>query len=167
MTTLQNGWTIDDAGHCEIPQGVTSIGNYAFYGCTGLTSVTIPDSVTSIGYCAFDGCTSLTSVTIPDSVTSIEYCAFYGCTGLTSVTIPDGVTSIGNYAFYGYTSLTSVTLAHHTALHIGGSRWQVGCRCARLEWWAGVDGKAFALKNFYTDDEYNQAIAAMTARGAQ
>ena len=167
MTTLQNGLTIDDAGHCEIPQGVTSIGNYAFYGCTGLTSVTIPDSVTSIGYCAFDGCTSLTSVTIPDSVTSIEYCAFYGCTGLTSVTIPDGVTSIGNYAFYGYTSLTSVTLAHHTALHIGGSWWQVGCRCARLEWWAGVDGKAFALKNCYTYDEYTQAITRATAKGAK
>ena len=68
-----------------IPDGVTSIGSYAFSGCDSLTSVIIPDSVTSIGYGAFEGCSSLTSVTIPDSVTSIGAEAFYGCDGLTSV----------------------------------------------------------------------------------
>ena len=78
---------------------VTSIGENAFYNCSGLTSVTIGNSVTSIGYSAFSGCTSLTSVTIPDSVTSIGKNAFSGCTSLTSVTIPDSVTSIGNSAF--------------------------------------------------------------------
>ena len=51
----------------SIPNSVTSIGNYAFYGCTNLTSVTIPNSVTSIGDCAFEGCTSLASITIPNS----------------------------------------------------------------------------------------------------
>lgn len=71
----------------QIPSTVTSIGNHAFYGCKGLTSVTIPDSVTSIGDNAFAGCTGLTSVTIPSSVTSIEYGAFGECTSLTSVTI--------------------------------------------------------------------------------
>ena len=95
-----------------IPDGVTSIGNYAFYDCTGLTSVTIPDSVTSIGGGAFSGCTSLTSITIPDSVTSIGNRAFYNCTGLTSITIPNSVTSIGQYAFRGCTSLTSVTIGN-------------------------------------------------------
>ena len=93
-----------------IPNSVTSIGEYAFYGCSGLTSVTIPNSVTSIGYLAFGGCRGLTSVTIPNSVTSIGYCAFEGCSGLTSVTIPEGVTSIGSCAFKGCSGLTSVTI---------------------------------------------------------
>ena len=68
---------------------VTTIGNYAFDRCIGLTSVTIPNSVTTIGTSAFSGCTGLTSVTIPNSVTSIGSSAFYNCTGLTSVTIPN------------------------------------------------------------------------------
>ena len=70
-----------------IPNSVTSIGNYAFRNCTGLTSVVIPNSVTSIGGSAFYGCTGLTSVEIPNSVTSIREWVFYGCTGLTSMTV--------------------------------------------------------------------------------
>ena len=93
-----------------IPDSVTSIGDYAFLGCTSLTSVTIGDSVKSIGGSAFWYCTSLTSVTIPDSVKSIGDEAFHYCTSLTSVTIGDSVTSIGDYAFDSCTSLTSVTI---------------------------------------------------------
>ena len=85
-----------------IAEGVTSIGEYAFYYCEFLTSVTIPDSVTSIGISAFFRCTSLTSVT------SIGDGTFRGCTSLTSVTIPDSVTSIGGSAFSDCDNLTDV-----------------------------------------------------------
>ena len=93
-----------------IPNSVTSIEPYAFYNCNSLTSITIPNSVTSIGNFAFSDCSSLTSITIPDSVTSIGNYAFAYCEGLTSITIPDSVTSIGAYAFSYCSSLTSITI---------------------------------------------------------
>ncbi len=93
-----------------ILNSVTSISEGAFVNCTGLTSVTIPNSVTSIGDGAFVNCTGLTSVTIPNSVTSIGLGTFYDCTGLTSISIPNSVTSIGQQAFYSCTGLTSVTV---------------------------------------------------------
>ena len=93
-----------------IPNSVTSIGDFAFYCCSGLTAVTIPNSVTSIGISAFRNCSGLTSVTIPNSVTTIEEDTFLGCSGLTSVTIPNSVTSIGYGAFRDCSSLTSITI---------------------------------------------------------
>ena len=90
---------------------VRSIGHYAFYNCSGLTSVTIPDSVTNIGVSAFSGCSGLTSVTIPNSVTSIGDSAFSGCSGLKEMTLPFVGARRGNTgtadALFGYIFGTS------------------------------------------------------------
>ena len=91
-----------------IPNGVTSIGERAFSGCSGLTSITIPNSVTSIGSYAFLGC-GLTSITISNNVASIGDGAFSRCTALASLTIPSSVTSVGDFAFAGL-NLTSMTI---------------------------------------------------------
>ena len=108
-----------------IGNSVTSIDDYTFYGCSGLTSVTIPNSVTSIGSSAFYGCSGLKSVTIPNGVTSIDDYTFYGCSGLTSVTIPNSITSIGSSAFYGCRGLKSVTIPN-SITSIGSSAFY-GC----------------------------------------
>ena len=101
---------IKDCINYIIPNSVTSIGDYAFYNCKSLQSITIPNSVTSIGNRAFDFCVSLQSITIPNSVTSIGDKAFYLCKSLQSITIPNSVTSIGDGAFSGCKSLQSVTI---------------------------------------------------------
>ena len=98
----------------DMLEGYTTIGDDAFYNCTGLTSVTIPNSVTSIGEYAFSECSALTSVTIPDSVTSIGEGAFYDCSGLKSIEIPNSVTSIEYLIFAYCSSLTSVTIGDKT-----------------------------------------------------
>ena len=92
-------------------RSVTSIGGGAFWGCRGLTSITLPERLASIGGRAFRLCTSLTSITLPDGLTSIGSDAFSGCTSLTSITLPDGLTSIGEGAFAGCSGLTSITLS--------------------------------------------------------
>ena len=118
-----------------ISEGVTSIGDYTFFKCTGLTDITIPNSVTSIGYKAFSGCTSLTDITIPSSVTTLGgESIFPSCVNLVTVTIEsqnvasmrnlksvfgeqvttyilgNSVTSIGYEAFNGCTELTEITI---------------------------------------------------------
>ena len=101
---IENGVLVKytgNGGDVVVPEGVTSIGNEAFYECSSLTSVTIPDGVMSIEDDAFRYCENLTSVTISDSVTSIGDRAFSSCSSLSSVTIPDSVTSIGDGAFSG------------------------------------------------------------------
>ena len=127
-------YTTKPTGNLVIPSAVviagttytvTNIGEYAFYGCSGLTSISIPTSVTSIGSYAFRGCTGLTEVIIPNSVTSIERFTFRGCSGLTSISIPTSVTSIGNNAFYQCSRLTSVTIPT-SVTSIGNSAFN-GC----------------------------------------
>ena len=147
-----------------IGTGVTSIGDYAFYGCSGLTSVTIPNCVTSIGAEAFYRCSSLTSpvynahvfafmptsysgaFTIPDGIESIAGGAFNNCSGLTSIDIPNSVTSIEEYTFYNCSGLKSVTIGNSVTSI--GKRAFYGCEsltsiyvpCGTLDAYKNAEG---------------------------
>ena len=116
-----------------IPNNATSIGDSAFYECTGLTSITIPSSVTSIGNSAFYGCTGLTSITIPSSVTRIGRSTFYECTGLTSITIPSSVTSIDSWAFGGWTSNQTINCEVSPTPSGWKNNWNGSCN-AQIKW---------------------------------
>ncbi len=136
-----------------IPNSVTNIGISAFRSCSKMTSVTIPNSVTSIGGSAFSGCSGLTSVTIPNSVTSIGWSAFEDCSSLTSVTIGNSVTSIGSSAFWGCSSLTSVTIGN-SVTSIGESAFYkcsglTSVQISDLEAWCNI-----SFSNYYASPLY-------------
>ena len=139
---------IDENGVVNIPDGVTSIGNDVFYGCSNLTrvnipngvinigdnafadcsgliSVNIPNSVTRIGDNAFAACRSLIKANIPDSVISMGNGVFYDCRGIVSVTMPDSVTSMGDRMFYGCSSLMIVNIPSNVTSI--GDRTFLGC----------------------------------------
>ena len=103
-----NDEIIQNISSVDIPDGITTIRNEAFYGFTKLSSITIPNSVTSIGESAFTGCNSLTSITIPNSVTSIGRYAFNGCIGLTSIKLGKSLETIEYNAFEGCNKLSTV-----------------------------------------------------------
>lgn len=126
-------WNDQEITTLEIPTSVTSIGNNAFYGCSGLTTLNLPSNVTSIGDRAFGYCSNLTSVDLPSSITKMGdfvffYCeklsnvnlpsdittistgAFGGCSSLQNINLPSGVTTIGDNAFSDCSNLTNVTL---------------------------------------------------------
>ncbi|MGH7970021.1 MAG: leucine-rich repeat domain-containing protein, partial [Limisphaerales bacterium] len=107
------GWAFEQCASLAsvvIPASVTSIGDGAFIWCTSLTAITIPNGVTNVAVGAFSNCSSLTNVTIPSSVISIDYQAFAYCDSLTSITIPNSVLNIGQGAFESCPSLTSITI---------------------------------------------------------
>ena len=134
-------WTLDDSGNltlsgsgemwnngyddspfkdyeirkATVKYGITSIGESAFLGCSGLTELILPNSVTSIGNFAFHGCRGLTELILPNGITRIEESAFRGCRGLTELTLPSSVTSIGESAFSGCSGLTELTLPDSVA----------------------------------------------------
>ncbi len=112
LTTIGDNAFYNCTGLTDItlPADVISIGNNAFYKCSGLTSVTIPSNVTRIGSYAFYHCASLTSITIPRGVTNISEYTFAKCNSLISIIIPNSVTNIGNQAFKSCTNLSTITI---------------------------------------------------------
>ncbi len=97
-------------GNVKLPQGLTTIGQEAFSGCSSLTGIQLPKGLTTIGQNAFYSCRSLTNIEIPEGVTSIEYGAFDGCSSLTGIQLPKGLTTIGQNTFYSCRSLTNIEI---------------------------------------------------------
>jgi hypothetical protein len=102
----------------NLPQTISSIADYAFYGCTDLQALHIPSNITAIGEAAFSSCSSLDTIVIPESVRRIEPLTFHHCDSLRSVTIPQSVVFVGRMAFAGCSSLDS--------LHIPSSVTAIG-----------------------------------------
>ena len=100
-------WGLTDI---TLPNDITAIGGMAFRNCVNLKAITLPNSIVSIGNGAFSGCESLSGIEIPASVTSIGSQTFRDCYAITNLTIPYGVTSIGSSAFDGCVKLTNITL---------------------------------------------------------
>ena len=103
-------WPLGKTGTPVIPSSVTTIGSYAFYNRTSLTSITIPNTVTKIYGSAFYECTSLASITIPDTVTYLGSSSFERCSSLKTIDIPSSVTYLGSYAFAKCSKLNTVNL---------------------------------------------------------
>ena len=119
----------------SIPTTITTVGDFAFFGCKNLTSINVPSGVTSIGYDAFRECYNLKEITIPDSVDTIGNGAFYGCRSLVNVIIENGVRSIGGSAFNSCTRLKSITIPdsvtsigsaafYNTGIYYDTSKWE-------------------------------------------
>ena len=125
-----SNFTYNNIKNVTIPEGVTRIGNSAFYFCRSLTNVTLPSSLTYIGNDAFMQCgTDFTAITIPDNVTYLGQYAFHGCENLSSVVLPEGITQIGMNTFYGCINLKSITIPNNVS-SIGESAFS---SCYNLE----------------------------------
>ena len=138
----------------EIPNGVTTLGDYAFQGCTSLTEITFPDSLTTINQNAFSGCTGLTNITLPDSLTTINSSAFSGCTGLTNITLPDSLTTINQNAFGDCSGLTEIDLNNVTTLN---AKYHF-LRCSSLRKAVGKKAVTVSNSSFYSCTSLKTAI---------
>ena len=136
----------------DILKGYTSIGNYAFYICNSITSITIPNSITSIGDRAFYSCSFLTFVNLPNSIINIGYDTFAYCSSLTHINIPNSIKRIENYAFYMCDRLTNIIIGDKTyetqkvvdskCKAYKAFRGDMTCRCFQYE-----EGKTYEIKN--------------------
>lgn len=127
----------------EVQQGITSIGDQAFYNCSRLSSVTLPDGLKKIGTGAFVGCAQLTQIEIPATVDKIGAAAFGACTGLTSVTLPENLSVIEERMFAQCTSLSQVTIAEGvtvigTGAFAGCSNFRTVCYFGDATQWAQI-----------------------------
>jgi hypothetical protein len=113
-----------------IPEGYTSIGEEAFYDCTGLTNIKLPESLTTIGEDAFWGCTGLTDIKLSESLTTIGDSAFSGCAGLTNIKLPERLTSVGEWAFSCCTGLTNIKFPKSLTFPVEGFTFY---RCTGLK----------------------------------
>jgi Flp pilus assembly protein protease CpaA len=113
------GWNNNTVTSVTIPNSVTTIGSFAFSGCSRLATMTLSNALTIIGELAFADCSSLVSVTLPNTLKIIGYSAFYGCSNLTNITIPNSVTFIGSLAFADCTALTSLTMPDRFTAQVG------------------------------------------------
>jgi len=101
---------LTDIHYLELPDGMTTVGSFAFTECSQIASVTIPSTVTSIGDCALKGCSALMAVGMPETVTSLGDGVFWGCSSLAAMKVPDTITAISDGMFYGCTKLMAVQL---------------------------------------------------------
>ena len=106
----------------EIPDGVTTLGEYAFQGCTGLTEITLPDSLTTINSNAFQGCTGLTEIDL-NNVTTIKGFAFQACTKLHSINLENITTFSAPYVFDGCTALKKINCKSATSISSSCFNW--------------------------------------------
>ncbi|MGN0814903.1 MAG: leucine-rich repeat protein [Candidatus Coproplasma sp.] len=121
-----------------LPEGITSIGDYAFCDCSGLTQIILPEGLISIGDYAFCNCSDLTQIILPEGLTSIGDYAFCGCYGLIQINLPDGLITIGESAFEGCGGLTRVTVPDSvTTIGLGAFGGCVGLESITLPFVGG------------------------------
>jgi len=153
-------------GRYTISNSVTSIGNWAFNGCSALISVTIPNSMTSIGDEAFSYCSALTSVTIPNNVTNIGSGAFELCTALTNITIPNSVTTIGSEAFYDCSKLTIARFQGDAPVVFGSSVFDGSASGIKIYYPRTAFGWSTPTWNGYRAIPYDLQPTIQLARGS-
>ena len=122
-------WGCSGLTSVSIPSSVTSLGNYCFKDCSNLASINVPSSVTKMGQECFYNCSRLASVTISSAVTSLGDGCFYNCTSLASITIPSSVTSLGERCFWYCSKLTSIIIPS-SVTSLGAFCFE---HCSRLE----------------------------------
>lgn len=149
---------VTDEVNITIPNGITSIGDFAFYNCSSIESVVISNTVTEIGECAFRSCTSLKSVKISDSVVIINNGAFEYCSSLVSIIIPDSVIIIGEGVFRGCSNFSFIAIGN-SVKKIGNGAF-LGCSTFTPI----IKGMAFkANKKSFTND-YNEAVKMLQTK---
>ena len=133
------GSALEHSGITELvlPETVTAIGGYAFFGCSNLEAITIPDSVSSFGERAFEGTTKLKSIHIPEGITTIPFSCFNG-SGITELILPEGLTTIEKYAFQSCRNLQKVVLPE-TVTSIADQVFSYCSSLSEINWPSGVD----------------------------